>query len=168
MGLSLAYIALYVVLDRISFIEALHGVDITPWNPPAGLTVALLLVGGPAYIPVIAIAALCSSQILPLTPISPAWGLATALVIAGGYAATATLLRQVFGLDVGLKRGRDMPLVIGAAVIGAGAVALAVVTTYVAAGILPWFDLREAAVQYWIGDAIGIVVFTPAFLLLWD
>jgi two-component system, LuxR family, sensor kinase FixL len=168
MGLSLAYIALYVVLDRISFIEALHGVDITPWNPPAGLTVALLLVGGPAYIPVIAIAALCSSQILPLTPISPAWGLATALVIAGGYAATATLLRQVFGLDVGLKRGRDMPLMIGAAVIGAGAVALAVVTTYVAAGILPWFDLREAVVQYWIGDAIGIVVFTPAFLLLWD
>jgi two-component system, LuxR family, sensor kinase FixL len=167
-GLSLAYIVFYLILDRISFIEALHGVDITPWNPPAGLTVALLLVGGPAYIPVITIAALCSSQILPLAPISPAWGLATALVIAGGYAATATLLRQGFGLDLGLKRGRDMPLVIGAAVIGAGPVALALVTTYATAGILPWFDLREAVVQYWIGDAIGIVVFTPAFLLLWD
>jgi two-component system sensor kinase FixL len=167
-GLSLAYIALYVVLERISFIEALHGIDITPWNPPAGLAVALLLIGGPAYMPVIAIGAFCSSQILPLTPVSPPWGLATALVIAGGYAATATLLRQGFGLDVGLKRGRDMPLVIGAAVIGAGAVALALVSTYATAGILPWFDLREAVIQYWIGDAIGIVVFTPAFLLLWD
>lgn len=167
-GLSLAYIALYVMLDRISFIEALHGVDITPWNPPAGLTVALLLVGGPAYLPAIAIAVLCCSQILPLTPISPAWGLATGLVIAGGYAATATLLRQVFGLDLGLKRGRDMPLLIGAGVIGAGAVAVALVTTYAAGGFLPWFDVREAVVQYWIGDTIGIVVFTPAFLLLWD
>lgn len=167
-GLSLAYIALYVVLDRISFLEALHGVDITPWNPPAGLTVALLLVGGPAYIPVIAVAALCSSQILPLTPISPGLGLITALVIAGGYAAATMLLRQVFSLDLGLKRARDVPLLIGAAVIGAGAVALAVVTMYAEAGILPWFDLREGVVQYWIGDAIGIVVFTPAFLLLWD
>jgi two-component system, LuxR family, sensor kinase FixL len=167
-GLSLAYVALYVGLDRISFIEALHGVDITPWNPPAGLTVALLLVGGPAYIPVIAVAALCSSQILPLTPISPAWGVATSLVIACGYAATATFLRQIFGLDLGLRRGRDMSLVIGAAVIGAGAVALPLVTTYAMAGILPWFDLREAVIQYWIGDAIGIVVFTPAFLLLWE
>jgi two-component system sensor kinase FixL len=167
-GLSLAYIALYVVLDRISFLEALHGVDITPWNPPAGLTVALLLVGGPSYIPVIAVAALCSSQILPLTPISPGLGLITALVIAGGYAAATMLLRQVFSLDLGLKRARDVPLLIGAAVIGAGAVALAVVTMYAEAGILPWFDLREGVVQYWIGDAIGIVVFTPAFLLLWD
>lgn len=167
-GPSLAYIALYVILDRISFIEALHGVDITPWNPPAGLTVALFLVGGPAYIPAIAVAALFCSQLLPLTPISPAWGLATGLVIAGGYAAIATLLRQVFGLDLGLKRGRDMPLLIGAAVIGAGAVALALVTTYAAGGFLPWADLHEAVIQYWIGDAIGIVVFTPAFLLLWD
>jgi PAS domain S-box-containing protein len=167
-GLSLAYIVVYVVLDRISFIEALHGVDITPWNPPAGLTVALLLVGGPAYIPVVAIAVICSSQILPLTPISPAWSLVTAFVIAGGYAATTTLLRHGFGLDLGLKRGRDLPLVIGAAVIGAGTVALPLVMTYAAAGILPWLDLREAVIQYWIGDAIGIVVFTPAFLLLWD
>ena len=167
-GLSLAYIALYVLLDRISFLEALHGVDITPWNPPAGLTVALLLVGGVAYIPVIAVAALFSSQILPLTPISPLLGLVTALVIAGGYAAAASLLRQAFNLDLGLNRARDVPLLIGAAVIGAGAVALAVVTTYAGAGIVPWFDLREAVIQYWIGDAIGIVVFTPAFLLLWD
>jgi len=167
-GLSLAYIALYVLLDRISFLEALHGVDITPWNPPAGLTVALLLVGGGAYIPVIAVAALFSSQILPLTPISPILGLVTALVIAGGYAAATTLLRQAFNLDLGLNRARDTPLLIGAAVIGAGTVALAVVTTYADADIIPWFDLREAVIQYWIGDAIGIVVFTPAFLLVWD
>jgi hypothetical protein len=32
-ALSIAYIALYLTLARLSFIGALHGIGITPWNP---------------------------------------------------------------------------------------------------------------------------------------
>src|SRR5215468_10483962 len=39
---SIGYVALYLALDRLSFIGALHGVGITPWNPTAGLSRAAL------------------------------------------------------------------------------------------------------------------------------
>jgi len=44
-------VAVYVALDRLSFIGALHGVGITPWNPTAGLAMALLIIKGLRYSP---------------------------------------------------------------------------------------------------------------------
>jgi len=43
-ALSIGYVALYLALDRLSFIGALHGIGITPWNPSTGLAIALLTV----------------------------------------------------------------------------------------------------------------------------
>ena len=37
LALSIGYIVLYLTLDRFSFIEAKHGIGITPWSPSAGL-----------------------------------------------------------------------------------------------------------------------------------
>jgi hypothetical protein len=44
--LSIGYIALYLALDRLSSIGALHGIGITPWDPSAGLAMALLIIKG--------------------------------------------------------------------------------------------------------------------------
>jgi hypothetical protein len=40
---GLAYVAGYVVLDRISFIEPYAFFGITPWNPNTGLSIVLVL-----------------------------------------------------------------------------------------------------------------------------
>ena len=47
--LSIGYVALYLALDRLSFIGALHGIGITPWDPSAGLAMALLIINGLRY-----------------------------------------------------------------------------------------------------------------------
>ena len=39
--LAIAYVAVYVLLDRISYVHPLAPYGITPWNPPPGLRVAL-------------------------------------------------------------------------------------------------------------------------------
>ena len=64
-ALSIGYIALYLVLDRLSFIDALHGIGITPWNPSAGLTLALLIIKGPRWSPAVMAAELLSGATLP-------------------------------------------------------------------------------------------------------
>src|SRR6516164_11714480 len=63
--LSAAYIAFYVTLDRLSFIEAQHGVGITPWSPSAGLAMALLIIKGAHWSPVVFAAELLSAATLP-------------------------------------------------------------------------------------------------------
>ena len=50
-ALSICYIAVYLALDRLSFIGGLHGIGITPWNPSTGLAMALLIIKGIGYAP---------------------------------------------------------------------------------------------------------------------
>ena len=62
---SIGYIALYLALDRLSFIGALHGIGITPWSPTAGLAMALLIIKGLRYSPLIMAGELVSGAVLP-------------------------------------------------------------------------------------------------------
>ena len=43
------YLLAYVALDWLSYVQPILKLGITPWNPQAGLTVALLLVRGPVW-----------------------------------------------------------------------------------------------------------------------
>jgi PAS domain S-box-containing protein len=165
---SVGYVALYLFLDRISFIWALHGIDITPWNPPPGLTLALLLTRGFGYLPAVVLAPMLSSQLLPSVHVPPLAGFAAALVIAGGYSGAAFLLRDVFRIDIGLRRTRDLTLLICVATAAAGVVSFAFVAIYALSGIIGWADATYAAAQLWIGDAIGVVVLTPLLLVMRD
>ena len=42
-ALVAAYVAAYVALDWVSFIDPVAAFAITPWNPPPGLSLAFLL-----------------------------------------------------------------------------------------------------------------------------
>src|SRR6516165_1288791 len=93
--LSVAYVAVYLVLDRISFIEPLHAVNITPWNPSTGVMLALLIVKGVRWSPIVLVAELISGATLPQIPILPAPLFVAAIVVTVGYASAATILRHV-------------------------------------------------------------------------
>jgi two-component system, LuxR family, sensor kinase FixL len=47
----LFYVAAYVTLDWVSFIEPYAHFDITPWNPHTGLSFIVILVFGQRMIP---------------------------------------------------------------------------------------------------------------------
>lgn len=168
LGLSAAYVALYLLLDRISSLEVLHGLDVTPWQPEPGLSVALLLVAGLDYAPVVVVAALLSSQLLPDVPVPLPTALAAALVIGAAYTAAAAALRYVFGIDPRLHRSRDIVALIVATTLAAGVATGGAVALYTAAGLFSADDFAVVAFGLWIGNAIGSIVLAPLLLVLID
>ena len=60
---------------------------------------------------------------------------------------------------------RDLLLLMLVATVSAGLVATAYVGIVIAAGLLPFKDMAAAALRYWVGDLIGIVVITPFALI---
>ena len=164
---GLLFVLAYLALDRLSFVHALYGVAITPWNPQHGLALALLLGGGLAHLPAVFIAPLVSSSLLPTVAVPLSAKLVTSVAIAAGYGAAAIALRHLLGLDLALSRARDVVALLAVSVVAAAAVALAVVGAFVLSGVVPSDDFAEAAAQYWIGDAIGAAVTTPLALLLY-
>src|SRR6516165_5218001 len=165
LALSVGYMALYLTLDRFSFIEAQHGIGITPWSPSAGLAMALLIIRGLRWSPVVFAAELLSAATLPEVAIPSAPIVIAALVVTGGYAGAAAVLRCI-GFEGRLHRTSDIALLIVVTIASSGLAACGYVTTYAAAGVVPWSGFLDAVVHYWIGDAIGIIVLVPPLLAL--
>jgi two-component system, LuxR family, sensor kinase FixL len=164
-ALSVGYVALYLVLDRLSFIGALHGIGITPWSPSAGLGMALLVIKGLRYAPLVLAAELLSGATLPMAPISPVPIFLGSLMVIAGYTGGAAMLRHA-GLQSGIRRGSDVVKLLIVTMISSGLVASGFVASYAAAEVVPWSEFGEAGFHFWIGDAIGIVVLLPPLLLL--
>jgi two-component system sensor kinase FixL len=165
-ALVATYIAAYLALDWVSFINALHGIGITPWDPSSGLTLAFLIAKGVRYAPAVALAELLSSECLALVPVPLPAALGGALVVSGGYALAAFILRQLLSdAPPNMNRAQDVAALIAVAVFAAGIIALGYVAIYGTYGLVPWVGFAEAVFQYWIGDVIGIVVLAPLLLL---
>ena len=163
--LFVGYIVLYLALDRISFIEPLHGIGITPWNPSTGVMLALLLIKGLRWFPVALIAEVISDATLPQVPVPAAPVFVAAIIVTVGYASAAAILRYV-AFEPSLRRTSDVVVLLGTAIVSSCLAAAGFVTTYAAAGVVPWTGFADSVFQYWIGDAIGIIVFTPPLLIL--
>src|SRR5262249_54051136 len=89
-----------------------------------------------------------------------------AAVIGAGYAAASlVLLRPNVRFDPALSSLRDLAILIIAAVISAAVVALGYVGVMIVSGLLPPNQMVAAALRYWVGDLIGVVVITPFALI---
>jgi two-component system sensor kinase FixL len=159
------YVAAYLALDWLSFINALHGIGITPWDPSAGLTLAFLIVKGLRYTPAVALAELLSSEWLALVPVPFVAALGGALIFSAGYALAAAILRQLLSDGPNMNRAQDVAVLIAVTLVAAGAIALGYVANYAAHGIVPRAGFTEGVFQYWIGDVIGVVALAPLLLL---
>jgi C4-dicarboxylate-specific signal transduction histidine kinase len=159
---GLLYIAGYVLLDWISLIEPYAPFGISPWNPGTGLSFALVLLFGRQMIPVLFAGVLVSDLVHRPLPLPWPVELSAALLIAGGYAAALlALMHPRVRFDPALSSMRDLILFLLVAVVSAAVVASGYVALAVAAGQLPAADFVSAALRYWVGDVIGIIVVTP-------
>jgi two-component system sensor kinase FixL len=164
---GIVYLAGYLLLDWISFIEPYSNFNITPWNPGTGLTFVLVLLYGPRTIPFLFLGPLLSELILIRTAAPQAITLLCTTVIAGGYsAATLTLLRPDLRFNPALTSMRDLMLLGFAAGLSSILVAASYVGVMIGAGLLASQDFVAGALRYWIGDMIGITVITPLSLIL--
>ena len=163
-ALSIGYVALYLALDRLSLIGALHGIGITPWSPTAGLAMALLISKGLHYAPLVMAAELLSGATLPIMSFSAAPIFLGSLVVTAGYTGAAAILRHA-GFQAGLRRSSDVVVLLIVTIISSALVAGGFVVVYATAGVVPWSGSAEAGFHFWTGDAIGIVVLLPPLLL---
>src|SRR5215472_8936975 len=91
--IALAYLASYAALDWVSYVHPLiTGFNITPWNPPTGLSFALVLLFGPKFVPWLFVAPLLGDTIVLGLPPSMPVEVASALIIGAGYGGPLTLL----------------------------------------------------------------------------
>jgi signal transduction histidine kinase len=162
----LGYLALYVFLDWISYVDPYGPLGITPWNPPPGLSIFMVIRYGPAMAPWLWVAALGAEVLVrdvaapwPIVLLGCAW-------LAAGYTAAALLLHRRLRFDPTLAKLRDATLFAGTAVIATLAIGMGYIGIFVAAGIVPADAFLRTVAQFWIGDLIGIVVTMPLLLSL--
>jgi two-component system, LuxR family, sensor kinase FixL len=159
---GIGYLAGYVLLDWISFIEPYAPANITPWNPHTGLSFVLVLLFGRRMIPLLFIGPLLADIVLNLSPVPWVVELSFVVLIGGGYsAALVFLLRPSMRFDPALLSMRDLVLLMLVAAASAAFVASSYVAVATFAGMLPIKDFAAATLRYWVGDMIGIMVVTP-------
>jgi two-component system, LuxR family, sensor kinase FixL len=160
------YLAVYALLDWISFIEPYGPVGITTWNPSTGLSLALGLIFGRRMIPFLFLGPLLSDLILNQSPVPWSVELSFVALIGGCYsAALLFLLRPSLQFDPALSSMRDLVLLMLVALLSTAFVASGYVAVTIFAGLLPPNEFTAAALRYWVGDMIGIMVVTPFVLI---
>lgn len=165
--IAFTYLAGYVLLDWLSYVHPFASFGITPWNPPTGLSFALILLFGAEFLPWLFVAPLLADALVRGFPLPLGAEIAAILIIGGGYAAaTALLLMPRLRFDPALGSKRSLVLLTGVAVASTAMVAASYVGMLVAFGVLPAADFGGAALRFWVGDVIGITVLTPFLLVL--
>ena len=102
-----SYVFAYVLLDWVSYIHPIAPYAITPWNPPPGVSLALLLRRGLRYAPALFVAsALAEFVVRDNTPTAEI--LVYGLVLAVGYTGVAAALRVYPRFDPQIDTLRDL------------------------------------------------------------
>ena len=165
-AIGVAYLAGYVLLDWVSFINPVAPY-IDPWNPPTGLGFILVPRFGHRMIPFLFVAPVLSDFIARQSVFPWRLEFATSAIIGFGYSlALLFLLRPKTRFNPKLLSLRDLLLLLVTAAISAAPVAVSYVGIVIAAGFLPAQDFFIDSLLYWVGDVIGIVVIAPLGLLL--
>lgn len=164
--IGIGYLAGYVLLDWVSFIEPYAPFGITPWNPGTGLSFVLILLFGRRMIPFLFIGPLLSDLVQIQVPLPWFIELSTSILIGGGYSAALIFLsRPSTQFDPALSSMRDLFVLMSVAVVSAVFVASSYVALMTTTGLLPAKDFIAATLRYWIGDVIGIIVVAPFALI---
>jgi integral membrane sensor domain MASE1 len=158
-GVALAYFG----AARFGLYFAVVAEQVSPVWPPSGIALAALLLLGSRAWPGIWLGAAAVNLLANETP-------ATAVAIATGNTLEAVmgawLLRRV-RFHEGLDRVWDAMALLGLAAGLSTTVAATVgATALCLSGAQPWAAFDNLWVVWWLGDAMGILLFSPA-LLIW-
>ncbi|HEX9180966.1 MAG TPA: ATP-binding protein [Burkholderiales bacterium] len=165
-GLAAAvYMVAYLLLDWSSHVEPQALLGISPWDPPAGLSVALLLAYGFTTMPAVAIASIGGELLMRALPVPPGYAIAAGLAMAAGYAGAVAVLQGKLRIDSRLGTLRDFGWLTIVVIVAALVVSVGFVGVY---GLVDQKSLESGlrtAFHFWIGDVTGIMAVTP-FLLV--
>jgi signal transduction histidine kinase len=167
LAIGIGYIAGYVLLDWISFVYPFGSFGITPWNPQAGLSFALILLFGVRFLPWLVIAPLLADIVLRGLPVPVAAEIPIMAIIGLTYGAAAVfLLSPHVQFDVTLSSRRSLLWLIGVAIASIALVSFGHVLVLWLFDLVEARDFFPATARAFVGDLIGVMVFTPFLLIL--
>lgn len=160
------FICTYVLLDWVSFLHPLHGLNITLWNPAAALGLVFWLRFGPITALPWLIALITSEHIVRDVPAPGAATILLSLALVLGYGLIAEILRRrLRNSDIfGNRRQFIAWLVI--IICGTLANSLGYILLLSYNELLPVDDRLIGFIRFWVGDAVGIAVTMPMFWML--
>ncbi|GKS70331.1 GGDEF domain-containing protein [Nitrosomonas sp. PY1] len=139
--------------------------SITLFWPPSGIALAALLLWGVSCWPGVFAGALVTNLLIG-DDLTPPVAMAIALGNTTGPILGAILLKEVMGFKNNFLRGRDVTIFL---LIGPGCMLLTAsigVSALYTGGILSFDLLSRAWIGWWLGDTVGVLVFTPLLLFL--
>jgi PAS domain S-box-containing protein len=159
------FVLAFVLLDRTTvYLQVLPG--ISAWYPPVGIALALLIGMGPQYAPLYWLAGLISAKVNYHQPFLSFIFLPGNSIDFGTYTMLSVVLRRVFKLDWRLTSIRDVMVLLFVALPLSGAAAFLATLMLILDHVIPWSAYVQAAVDWWIGDAVAIACLTPFCLVM--
>ncbi len=162
-AIAVGYVVVYVLLDWLSYIQPVLKLGITPWNPTAGLTLALLRVRGARWAPATALAVFVAEELVRDAPAAWPVLLAASAWIACLYGVLASVLAR-WSPSPHLDTPSGATRLIVSAAVATLLVAVGYVMLFVATSRLPMKLATGAVARYWVGDLNGILTLTPLLL----
>lgn len=164
---TISYLICFVLLDRITFaFEQSFGVAF--WSLAVGLNLALLLIFGLRYIPVIFVATLITGFWQWRISFSPLTLLLFSLTPALSYGLAAFALSNKLKINPQLQHLRDMLWFVLVALATTLGIALLTITNFVISGLTPWPNDLSVISAVWLRQAISLVTLTPFLLIYLD
>jgi signal transduction histidine kinase len=164
--LAIAFVAGYVALDWLSYIHPMQQFSITPWNPQPALAIALLVLRGQRWLPLVIAAVVASEWLVRGAPGGWPSTLVIGAVLGLAYAAIARALSGRFAVHPALDSLRDALRLVGVVSVGTLFAGVLYIAALVASGVGPLEQPFTALVRFWIGDAVGILVTLPIILMM--
>lgn len=160
------FILVYLLFDWLSYVEPLHGLNITPWNPDTALGLVFWLVIGPRAALPWFLALVAGDVLVRGMPGGPLGTVLTAGWLTCAYGLLGETLRRVLaGASIFTSRRSFYQWL---ALVAAGTMANAVFHISLLAwlGLVPWQDWLRAVWRFGFGDLVGVVVSMPLLLKL--
>ena len=162
---ALSFILVYLLLNQPWIILVSPSLGFTAWYPATGLIFAVMLCLGPRYFPLMVLTDVLAGFVIYHQPLV-SWSSTIAPIIgAGSYAGAAYLLGGPLRIDPALRYRRDVVRYILITTAAAVPATLAGVLALVKDHTILWNQFWSSALQWYMGDAIGLVGFAP-FLLI--
>jgi signal transduction histidine kinase len=158
----LAVAALYLIFAKIGLALAISARQVTAVWPPSGFALAAVLLLGRRSAPGILLGAFLANA----TAGEPLW-VAGAIALGNTLEAMiGALLLQRIGFDPGLRRERDVVALIAVVAVSPVVAASIGVMSLGAGGVQPAAALPDLWVLWWLGDALGGLIFAPVILVM--
>jgi two-component system sensor kinase FixL len=159
-----AVVVAYVALDAASFLFPYQALPVTPWNPQAGLAIAVAMAFGRPIASAVITATTASELLLRAGGVSLTLNLAAAVALACTYLGIGAVARRLaHGID--LARLAALRGFLVASLVGTAIGAAAYVAVHASA---LGSDVRvplEPFLRMWLGDFVGTVATAPLLLL---